>query len=374
METPKKKFNWRRLGTAAIVLYILFLLGPIAGLDVPAVAQAIKANPLQLVQFLIIGLANGAIIAIIALGYTMVYGIIELINFAHGDVYMIGVFTSLTVLSVTGTLESKDPARIVFGIILALVVAIVVCATLNATIERLAYRRLRNAPRLAPLISAIGMSFIIENIGLMWAAQAWLVPSFGTTGGASQKVFPDMLSALFKASGINGGDVNLLASTSIALRLTVKDVMVFVLAIALMIGLYYFVQKTRLGKAMRATAQNRDAAKMLGIDIDRVISATFLIGGGLAGAAGLMAGLYNNTAWWFMGFRAGLQSFTAAVLGGIGNITGAMLGGFLIGLLASFSDGYLNARWTNSLVFATLVLILLFRPTGLLGEQTGQKA
>jgi branched-chain amino acid transport system permease protein len=141
-----------------------------------------------------------------------------------------------------------------------------------------------------------------------------------------------------------------------------------------MIGLYLFVQRTRLGKAMRATAQNRDAAKMLGIDIDWVITATFLIGGGLAGAAGLMAGLYNNTAWWFMGFRAGLQSFTAAVLGGIGNITGAMLGGFLIGLLASFSDGYLNARWTNALVFATLVLILLFRPTGLLGEQTGQKA
>lgn len=374
MEATKIKFNWRRLATAALVLYIVFLLGPIVGLDAPVVFAAIKANPLQLFQFLIIGISNGAIIAIIALGYTMVYGIIELINFAHGDVYMIGVFTSLTVLSVTGTLESKDPGKIILGLILALVVAIVVCSTLNATIERLAYKRLRNAPRLAPLISAIGMSFIIENIGLMWAAQAWLVPSFGTTGGASQKVFPDMLSALFKATGFNGGDVNLLAHTNIALRLTAKDIMVIVLAISLMVGLYLFVQRTRLGKAMRATAQNRDAAKMLGIDIDRVITATFLIGGGLAGAAGLMAGLYNNTAWWFMGFRAGLQSFTAAVLGGIGNITGAMLGGFLIGLLASFSDGYLNARWTNALVFATLVLILLFRPTGLLGEQTGQKA
>jgi branched-chain amino acid transport system permease protein len=158
------------------------------------------------------------------------------------------------------------------------------------------------------------------------------------------------------------------------LRFTIKDLLVIILASILMIALRLFVQRTRLGKAMRATAQNRDAAKMLGIDIDWVITATFLIGGGLAGAAGLMAGLYNNTAWWFMGFRAGLQSFTAAVLGGIGNITGAMLGGFLIGLLASFSDGYLNARWTNAWVFATLVLILLFRPTGLLGEQTGQKA
>jgi branched-chain amino acid transport system permease protein len=141
-----------------------------------------------------------------------------------------------------------------------------------------------------------------------------------------------------------------------------------------MIGLRFFIQNTRLGKAMRATAQNRDAAKMMGINIDRVITVTFLIGGGLAGAAGLMAGLYNNTAWWFMGFRAGIQAFTAAVLGGIGNITGAMLGGFLIGLLAAFSDGYMDARWTNLWVFSVLVLILIFRPTGLLGEQVGEKA
>lgn len=371
MENAKKKFNWRRLGISAIVLYIVFLIGPIAGLDIPAIVETVKANPIQLVQYLIIGISNGAIIAIIALGYTMVYGIIELINFAHGDVYMIGVFTSLTVLSLTGTLESKDPTKIVLGLVLALVVSIVVCAVLNASIERLAYKRLRNAPRLAPLISAIGMSFIIENIGLIWAAQAWLVPSFGTTGGASQKVFPDMLGILFTSLGWN---VNLLATSGLPLRFTIKDLLVIILAVALMVGLYLFVQRTRLGKAMRATAQNRDAAKMLGIDIDWVITATFLIGGGLAGAAGLMAGLYNGTAWWFMGFRAGLQSFTAAVLGGIGNITGAMLGGFLIGLLASFSDGYLNARWTNAWVFATLVLILLFRPSGLLGENTGQKA
>jgi len=376
METikPKKKFDLRRIGVVALVIYIVFLIGPIAGLDFPAITAAIKANPLQLVQFLIIGISNGAIIAIIALGYTMVYGIIELINFAHGDVYMIGVFTSLTVLSLTGTLESTNPGKIIFGLILALIIAIVVCATLNAAIERFAYRRLRNAPRLAPLISAIGMSFIIENVGLMWAGQSWLVPSFGTTGGASQKFFPDLLSTLVKITGFNGGDINLLAFTGWALRLTIKDALVIILASSLMIGLRLFVQRTRLGKAMRATAQNRDAAKMLGIDIDWVISATFMIGGGLAGAAGLMAGLYNSTAYWFMGFRAGLESFTAAVLGGIGNITGAMLGGFLIGLLRSFSDGYLSTRWTNAWVFATLVLILLFRPTGLLGEQTGQKA
>jgi len=361
----------KRIGIAVLTFYIVFLIGPIAGLDVPAIAANIKSNPLQLVQFLFIGISNGAIIAIIALGYTMVYGIIEIINFAHGDVYMIGVFTSLTVLSVSGTLDTQNPGRIVIGLILALIISIILAATLNATVERLAYRRLRNAPRLAPLISAIGMSFIIENLGLMWASQSWLVPSFGTTGGASQKAFPDLIGKLF---ALNGWNVNLLAATGISLRFTAKDLLVIVLAVSLMIGLYLFVQRTRLGKAMRATAQNRDAAKMLGIDIDLVITATFLLGGGLAGAAGLMAGLYNNTAWWFMGFRAGLEAFTAAVLGGIGNITGAMLGGFLIGLLAAFSDGYLNARWTHAWVFATLVLVLLFRPTGLLGEQVGDKA
>lgn len=361
----------RTLIVTFLVLYLIFLLGPIAALDIPTIAASVAANPKQVLQFLIIGIANGAIIAIIALGYTMVYGIIELINFAHGDVYMIGVFTTLTTLSLTGTLTSQDPGRIALGIGIALVVGISLCAGLNAAIERLAYRRLRNAPRLAPLISAIGMSFIVENIGLIWAAQSWLVPSFGTTGGGAQKEFPDLLSRMFRNMNL---DPNLLANTGWGLRFTIKDLLVIVLAGALMIGLRFFIQNTRLGKAMRATAQNRDAAKMLGINIDWVITATFLIGGGLAGAAGLMAGLYNNTAWWFMGFRAGLQAFTAAVLGGIGNITGAMLGGFLIGLLASFSDGYLNARWTNAWVFATLVLILLFRPTGLLGEQVGQKA
>lgn len=369
--STKTKNILRQVLIAGLALYIIFLIGPIAGLDAPVIAQQIKANPGQLIQFLIVGIANGAILAIIALGYTMVYGIIELINFAHGDVYMFGVFSSLTVLSLTGTLTTTDPFHIVWGIALALVVAIVFCALVNAAIERLAYRRLRNASRLAPLISAIGMSFTIENLGLIWASQAWLVPSFGTTGGASQKDFPDLLTRLFQGLGFN---VNLLASAGVGLRFTIKDLMVIVLAGVLMIGLRLFIQRTSLGKAMRATAQNRDAAKMLGINIDRVITATFLIGGGLAGAAGLMAGLYNGTAWWFMGFRAGLFAFTAAVLGGIGNITGAMFGGFMIGILASFSDGYLNARWTEAWVFAVLVLILLLRPTGLFGEQVGEKA
>lgn len=365
------KFNLRRFITSAIVIYIVLLIGPIAGFDIPNIYATIKAQPLQLVQFLIIGLSNGAIVAIIALGYTMVYGIVELVNFAHGDVYMIGVFTSLTTLSLMGTLKATDPLTIIGGLILALIISVAVCAGLNAAIERIAYRRLRNASRLAALISAIGMSFILENFGLIWAGQSWLVPSFGTTGGAAPKVFPDLLGKIMAAYGL---DVNLLANTGIALRFTIKDLMVFILAGIMMVGLRMFVQNTKMGKAMRAVAQNRDASKMMGIDIDRVITITFLIGGGLAGAAGLMAGLYNNNAWWFMGFRAGLQSFTAAVLGGIGNITGGMLGGFLIGLLASFSDGYLNARWTNAWVFTALVLILIFRPSGLLGEHVSEKA
>ena len=185
--SPNTRTILRRVLIAALALYIVFLIGPIAGFDVPTIAARVRGSPLQLVQYLIIGIADGAILAIVALGYTMVYGIIELINFAHGDVYMFGVFSSLTVLSLTGTLNTTDPVHIIWGIALALVVAVLFCGLLNAAIERLAYRRLRNAPRLAPLISAIGMSFTLENLGLIWASQAWLVPSFGTTGGASQK-------------------------------------------------------------------------------------------------------------------------------------------------------------------------------------------
>ncbi len=361
----------RRILILILVIYVVMLIGPIAGLDFPAIGKTIASNPKQLIQYFLIGLANGSIVAIIALGYTMVYGIIELVNFAHGDVFMIGTFTALTTLSLTGTLDTENSVHIILGLALALIAAVAVSAGLNAAIERLAYKRLRNSPRLASLISAIGMSFIVENIGLIWAGQSWLVPRFGTTGGASQKEFPDLVSVLFKNQG---WDVNILARFNIGLQFSIKQFLVIVLAVLMMAALRFFVQNTKMGKAMRATAQNRDAAKMMGIDIDWVITLTFLIGGGLAGAAGLMTGLYINTAWWFMGFRAGLQSFTAAVLGGIGNITGAMLGGYLIGMLAAFSDGYLNARWTNAWVFITLVLILLFRPNGLLGEATGQKA
>ena len=313
----------------------------------------------EVLQILLIGIANGAIIALVALGYTLVYGIIELINFAHGDVFMIGTMVSLTLITgVSGLLGVRQAFQLPGPTLLVLVVgsliaSIVVCAALNVFIERVAYRRLRNAPRLAPLITAIGVSFVLVNIGLVWK-------------GASQVNYPDLLPriAIFR-------DV-LHINTQVLF--TLKDLFVIVLAVPLMVALTLFVQRTRLGKAMRATAQDRAAAAMMGIDINLTIALTFLIGGAMAGAAGTIYGLYNNSAWYFQGFRNGLYSFTAAVMGGIGNIQGAFLGGMIIGLAAAISDRVIDPRWTEAVVFALLVVILIFKPTGLLGEETTERA
>jgi branched-chain amino acid transport system permease protein len=313
----------------------------------------------EVLQVLLIGVANGAIIALIALGYTLVYGIIELINFAHGDVFMIGTMVSLTLVTwVPGLLGVKQafnlPApTIVVLVVGALLASIVACAGLNVLIERVAYRRLRNAPRLAPLISAIGVSFILVNVGLLWK-------------GASQVNYPDLLPRVDIFRDVF--HINTL------ILFTFKDLLVIVVAVPLMIGLALFVQRTRLGKAMRATAQDRTAAAMMGIDINMTIALTFLIGGALAGAAGTIFGLYNNSAWFFQGFRNGLYSFTAAVMGGIGNIQGAFVGGMLIGLVAALADRVIDPRWTQAVVFGLLVVVLIFKPTGLLGEETTERA
>ena len=313
----------------------------------------------NIIQVLLIGIANGAIIALIALGYTLVYGIIELINFAHGDVFMIGTMVSLSILTwVPGLLGARQafnlpPLTQILLVVGAILASIGVCAVLNMFIERLAYRRLRNAPRLAPLISAIGVSFILVNVGLVWK-------------GASQVNYPDMIpnvDILRDVFHIN---------TPILFKL--KDLLVIVVAIPLMLGLAMFVSRARLGKAMRATAQDRAAAAMMGIDINTTIALTFILGGGLAGAAGTIYGLYNNTAWFFQGFRAGLYAFTAAVMGGIGNIQGAFLGGMLIGIVAAAADYAIDPRWTQAVVFGLLVVILIFKPTGLLGEETTERA
>jgi branched-chain amino acid transport system permease protein len=298
-------------------------------------------------QYALIGLTNGALFALIALGYTMVYGIIELINFAHGDVFMLGSFLALTLIGMMG-LEEAGATQLWLGILGLLVVVPIFCGGLNVAIDRIVYKPLRKAPKLAPLVSAIGVSFILMNVGLLWY-------------GAADKHFPDLVSRQ-----------NLLGDEA-AISFTYKDLLVVLVTVPIMIALTVFVKGTKLGKAMRATAQDPVAAQLMGINVDRVIGVTFALGGALAGAASVIYGLYINTVSYQMGFTNGLYAFTAAVLGGIGNIPGAVLGGLVIGLARSFGSGYVGERWTSALVFVILIAILVFRPTGLLGTRTREK-
>ena len=298
-------------------------------------------------QYALIGLANGALFALVALGYTMVYGIIELINFAHGEVFMLGSFLALALVGVLG-LEQAAGVRFWLGIAGLLVVVPVFCATLNVAIDRAVYKPLAQCAKLAPLVSAIGVSFVLMNVGLLW-------------GGAADKHFPDLISR-----------ENLLGHDA-AISFTYKDLLVVAVTVPTMIALAVFVKGTKLGKAMRATAQDPLAAQLMGINVDRVIGVTFALGGALAGAAAVVYGLYINTVSYQMGFTNGLYAFTAAVLGGIGNIPGAVLGGLVIGLARSFGSGYVGERWTSALVFVILIAILVFRPSGLLGTRTREK-
>jgi branched-chain amino acid transport system permease protein len=315
-------------------------------------------SDVNLIQTVLFGVTTGAIYALIALGYTLVYGIIELINFAHGDLFMLGSFAALTMLELT-----VIPRRAVIplppwlGLAAALVIPMVFCALVNVAIERVAYRRLRNAPRLAPLISAIGVSFILINVGLWWR-------------GASPQSFPLLLNVF--------GTENIVANLfgpeiGGEIRFGYKELTLILITIPLLLLLNYVVFRTKIGKAMRATAQDREAAALMGIDINRTIAFTFLLGGALAGAAGLIFGMYTGSSHFLRGFDSGLKAFTAAVLGGIGNLNGAVLGGFLIGIIASFSDACWESRWTSAVIFAILIIILVFRPSGLLGEQTPEK-
>ena len=254
-QLPKIMKNWKSILLYIGVAYIVLLLGPIAGFDLPKIIGEIISSPEVLIQQLLVGLVNGALIAIIALGYTMVYGIIELINFAHGDLYMLGAFASLTVFGAFGIQDGADLAVAIPVMLVALIVCSVFCAGLNIVVEKYAYRPLRNAPRLAPLISAIGVSFIFQNMGLFWGGLKAFIPVMGSNS-AAPKSFPDLLPRIdiLKAMGIQ---------TTIVF--TTKDLIVLVVALVLMILLHVFVQYTRLGKAMRATAQSRDAAKIMGI-------------------------------------------------------------------------------------------------------------
>ena len=316
-------------------------------------------------QQLIYGLSNGMIIALVALGYTMVYGIVELINFAHGDVFTLGGFLTLTIVGVLGAAAIIEPGALGESshwlLLLGLVIAAgVFCGGLNLAINRIVYKPLRSAPKLTQLVAAIGVSFILVNIALFWGGAPMKVFGGGNAAAAS-KDFPEIL----EGSNLLGD------SSNVVLRL--EDIAIFAVTIPLMIGLTLFVKKTRLGRGMRATAQNPIAAKLMGIDTDRVIAATFLIGGFLGGAASVMWSVYNNTISFQMCFRAGMDAFTAAVLGGIGSLPGAMVGGVLIGLIRAMSDQYIETRWTNVVVFGVLILILIFRPSGLLGLKQREK-
>ncbi len=304
------------------------------------------------VQLLINGVTIGSYLALIALGYTMVYGIIELINFAHGDVYMLGFMISLTFL---GFLGARGPLggwqlwAITFGVMF---VTMMCTGLLNMSIDRIAYKPLRRAPRLAPLITAVGMSFMLENLAMIWK-------------GSSQINYPSIFPVVDIPNDVLGIHTQVLFTT--------KDVFLICVTVPLMILLTLFIRRSKIGKAMRATAQDREAAALMGINVETVIRTTFFVGGALAGAAGMIVGIYLNTGRYLMGFDAGLLAFTSAVLGGIGNVSGAMLGGYVIGFLNAFSDQYLSSEWTRAIVFTTLILVLVFKPSGLLGQRTTEK-
>ncbi|HEX8940193.1 MAG TPA: branched-chain amino acid ABC transporter permease [Candidatus Limnocylindrales bacterium] len=310
-------------------------------------------DPGYLLQQTINFLTIGAIYALIALGYTMVYGIIELINFAHGDVFMVGSFVTLTVLTTLGGTLGFDgaisnPLLLAVVLIVTFLVAMAVMGIVGVLIERFAYRPLRNAPRLAPLITAIGMSFILQNVvQVIW--------------GPSPVIVPQIIDV---HAAIRIGDASI----------RYLSLFIIALAVVLMIALQVFVRQTRLGRAMRSTAIDREAAMLMGVDINTTIALTFFIGSALAGAAGVVQGLYFGNTVFTIGFQAGLKAFTAAVLGGIGNTTGAALGGFLIGFIEVASTVVGFSRWSEAIVFSILVLVLVFRPTGILGQQLAERA
>jgi branched-chain amino acid transport system permease protein len=294
---------------------------------------------------LVDGVSNGAIWALVALGYTLVYGIIELINFAHGEIFMIGAFSAFALWGTLGLHPNTATGPLILGLFVSLIGAMFVSGSLNVMIERVAYRPLRGAPKLAPLITAVGFSFILQNVGILWL-------------GASQRAVPDLINSQKEIINIAG------------LSISRGDLLAVAVTIPLVLLLTSFVSQSRLGKAMRATAQDPEAARLMGINVDTTISLTFLLGGLLAGAAGLINTLYQTSVWYFQGFTAGLIAFTAAVMGGIGNLRGAVLGGVIIGIIQQVSDNRIGNEWTPAVIFAYLVLIMVFRPQGLIGEET----
>lgn len=293
------------------------------------------------------GLTIGFIYSLIALGYTLVFGILRLINFAHGEIFMVGAFAALFVQSALELLPS-GPLNSVFFLPIVFVFAMCVTGLIGAAIERFTYRPLRHAPRLAPLITAIGVSFLLQNVVMI---------AFGPT----DKSFPELFPVHKFAIGGGGAGV------------TNLQLLIMAVSVVLMAGLHFFIKNTRAGKAMRALADDREAASLMGIPTNRVIGTTFLIGSSLAGAGGVLFGLYYNTINFHDGYLAGIKAFTAAVLGGIGNIPGAMFGGVLLGVLEGFGAAVFSSEWKNVFAFVILILILLVRPNGLFGSRVIKK-
>ncbi|MEP7048024.1 MAG: branched-chain amino acid ABC transporter permease [Ilumatobacteraceae bacterium] len=330
--TPFQILSYAVLVFAAVVVVVAFFDGPRI-----------------FTQVLVIGMSNGALYALIALGYTMVYGIIELINFAHGDLFMLGsVFAAIVLEEKLNQNSSSLKAWLLLGVVMLGVMAL--CALINVTIEKLAYRRLRNAPKLAPLITAVGVSFILQNFGILLNGSA-----------------PHSRTSVLPQSAVKIGSI----------EVRIKYLVVIAITVPLLLLMTWIVQRTKVGKAMRATAQDRDASLLMGINVDKIISYTFALGGALAGAAGTMFVQVNGQTRYDAGFRLGLIAFTAAVLGGVGNLLGAVIGGVLIGLIQSMNDSGLGffpgQKWTQSVLFGILILMIIFRPGGIFGQHQQEK-
>jgi len=299
----------------------------------------------MLLQQIINGLTLGGVYALIALGYTMVYGILELINFAHGEIYMLGAYLGIIFFGFF-TVAGLTSFSVPLALALTFVLSVIFCAAYGFTMEKIAYRPLRNAPRLSPLISAIGMSLFLQNYVML-------------TQGATDKVFPH----LFGAAGFSIFNA----------RLTYLQTVIIVVSFLLMISLHLFIKRTKMGKAMRAVAQDKLMASLLGIDVDSVISMTFVIGSGLAAIAGIMIALYYGLVNYSIGYVAGIKAFTAAVLGGIGSIPGAMFGGIFLGFVESMGGSYISNEYKDAYAFIVLIVVLLIRPSGILGKSAEEK-
>lgn len=296
-------------------------------------------------QQIINGLTVGGVYALIALGYTMVYGVLELINFAHGEVYMIGAYLGIIFFGLF-TATGLTSHSLILSLTMTFLLSTIFCAAYGFTIEKVAYRPLRNAPRLSPLISAIGLSIFLQNFVML-------------TQGATDKVFPH----LFSASGIEFPGV----------KITYLQIFILLISFFLMFLLHLFITKTRFGKAMRAVAQDKVMASLVGVDIDAVISLTFIIGSALASVAGIMVAMYYGLVNYSIGYIAGIKAFTAAVVGGIGSIPGAMFGGILLGLVESLGAAYLSSEYKDVYAFIVLIAVLLISPSGLFGQRREEK-